>query len=451
MKIKLSIVFILLVLGIACQVQKAQEVQEAPWLNLSWLERASVKVIVNNKLERSKIKLSYFNKSTREKLEQEITLEKGQQDTTIFKLFRPELVTITSGSKEFNIYLLPNKNMEIEIGETVQFTGINKGLYETLYEVGDHKVSDEEFENIQNLNSNPIWLKNFLSKSRELKELYTKYHQYSYQQFTGLRGIKVALKDSIRSSELLNDYKDGQYHNYYSTLQLFKYNFEFVNKNDSMPVELENYAKRKNLFDKILSIEDERARNSLLTIQLEGSTIRKRKSFKLKDEILAYTIGHLPEEYVLKLNEIEKEYSDQNYDQKEIVKILNEKLESLNGEEQPLNENSKRYKLLKFWFSGCAPCKKQIPYENALLEQNEKLDIMHFCYSTSKEKWKEYISKNEPKGIHYFLKKEDYKKFKNVFKLGYAPRYILLNQSNEVICWECSNPSNKEFEKKLSD
>ena len=115
----------------------------------------------------------------------------------------------------------------------------------------------------------------------------------------------------------------------------------------------------------------------------------------------------------------------------------------------PLKGGEGQYKLLKFWFAGCAPCKKQIPFENELVRKNKNLKLIHFCYSTDFKKWKEYIDANKSLCQHFYLDADTYEKYKAVFNLGYAPRYILLNKDNEIVCWECSNPNNKEIENQL--
>lgn len=438
----------LVVLFSACSAPKEATI---PWANLSWLEQTNLHITIeNSQQEQVEISVLYFNNSTRESFKKELSLKENQSEKITFNLFRPELIRVRYQEKEEKFYVIPNKDIEIELSDKLSFKGENAAIYTTLKEIGDHDLKETEFKELLNTKALPEWLEEYLVKSRSIKEVYRIYQTAGYQQFSGFPEVVVPTKDSIKAELLIKEEKEGLYHNYYAQLKLFKTNFEFIKANESLPVELENYAKRKNLFEAVLKSKEEKISNDLLAMYVEGSLIRKRKSFKFKDKILNFAISQLPEAYVLRLNEIEGEYTNQNYELQEVVNLLQKNLEYINGAPKAPLEGKQHFKLLKFWFAGCAPCKKQIPYENALQEQFENLDIIHFCYSTDAEQWKAYVKENNPLGTHHFLDRETYKTYKSVFSLGYAPRYVLLNPANEIVCWECGNPSNKELDSVLA-
>lgn len=424
---------------------KNQVTNDIPWATSSWLSRTTVYLVFKNTgKEKKSIEVSYYNKTTREEYHEKLNLDIGQVDTISLRLFRPEIIDIEYNNRDYHFYLIPNKDIEVELSNSIKFVGVNKQLYSPLFEIGDHELSKADFAKLLENGNLPNWLKTYLQDSRELKEIYKIYHNAGYQQFIGV-DVKVPLKDSIKAELLLQNQAEGLYHNYYTLLRIFKSNFDFGNENDSIPTELHIFSKRKKIYDDVLKIEEEEVRNMMLAIYVEG-LIRKRKSFRSKEEVLNYAISKLPEEYVLQLNEIEKEYTDQNYEIEKIISLLQKDIESLNGKAKPLKYEEGNYKLLKFWFAGCAPCKKQIPYENKLLKKHKNITLLHFCHSTDHEKWKKYIIANNSLGEHYYLNNEVYSEYDNVLSLGYAPRYILLDQNNQIVCWECSNPNNNEIQ-----
>jgi|GEM_PF-6989548 len=422
---------------------KESEHIKIPYEKLDWLNKTETTISVTNSSSQiSDVKFSYFNKSTREELDANFTLNSNQTESITLEIFRPEIIKISYDDKSLSIFVIPGKTLEFNLNDSIALTGTNTDLYSILMKVQDHQIKENDFNALMSKSNSPQWLRAYLRTSRKLKESYKIYQQAGYNQFVGVPHVTISKKDSLQSEVLLSKEEAGLYHNYYSLLKTFKNNFEFMNKNKSLPVNLENYAKRKNLFDNLAMIKNSSIRNNMIALHIEGNLLRKRKSFKDKEKIINYAISLLPEEYVLKLNEIEKEYTNQNYNTDNIKELLEKELRSKNKIVKPIEQSKTKFTLLKFWFAGCAPCKKQIPYEKKLLDKFNTITLSNFCYATDIKTWEKYIDKNKPAGHHYFLNEENYTKYKEVFSLGYAPRYVLLNENQDVVCWECANPSN---------
>lgn len=432
-----------LIILISCQKQ-----ERFVWSELTWKDNSHSTVFIENISTSDKtINISYFNKTTREALDSTINIAPSSKNNIKLELFRPELIDISYGGINKTTYLLPMMNLELTLSDSIETKGEHSKVYSALLEVGDNSKTTLELEAFLKNSKTPNWLTSFLLKSREYKDSYKIYQKAGYQIYIGNTDVNVEPQDSIKAEMLLANPSTGIHYNYHSLLQINKYNYQLRKQNENF--ENEFFELRQNLINKLQLIENEQIRHNMIAMYTEGIMLRKRKEFKDKDVLYARIISLLPEDYVNKLNKIEKEYISDDYDKSAIIGLLSKKVNSTTGMLSPLNESLKDYKLLKFWFAGCAPCKKQIPYENELLDKYENLSILHFCKSTKETDWRKYISNNNTKGIHYYLTPEMTNEYKSVFNLSYSPRYVLLDKFNNVVCWNCASPSNRKLEELL--
>lgn len=444
---KISYLLFSLTLVIACN-QSPLKQEAAPWLGLDWMNRVETPVLIkNNTTDLVEITFSHFNKTTREELDYSFSVPQATEKSTSFSLYRPEIFNVKYQDKSFDLFLLPNKQIEISLGDGLQFTGENANIYQQLYAIGDHQIDEVTFKKILS-NDSPKWLQDFLVRSRILKELYTQYQKVGKAHFTGDMSARVTETTAKQAEEMIQNLAEGQYHNYYSLLYSFKSFVETEQLADFKFDSNTKYQKRAKLFDKVAQIENPSIRNSLMAGYLEG-IIRKRKAFPDKEFLIQNITKLLPEEQVERLNKIEKHYSKRSFDEEAVIALLGKPLPMATGTKAPLSQTNNNYKLIKFWFAGCAPCKKEIPSENALLEKHSQLDVLHFCYSTDKKRWLKYIDDNKTQGHHFLLNQADYELFTLTYGLGYAPRYVLLSPENKVLCWECAKPSSGKIEAML--
>ena len=154
---------------------------------MSWLNKRDVSLIFKNIEKRKKeITISYFDRTSREEFENKLSMEAGEVDTVSFKLFRPQLITVTYNDDRKQFYLIPNKDVEVELSNSVDFVGYNRVIYSVLYKIGDHELDEAESNGIIRNESLPGWLGDYLVKARAFKKYYKIYHTAGYQQFTGM-------------------------------------------------------------------------------------------------------------------------------------------------------------------------------------------------------------------------------------------------------------------------
>ncbi|WP_298883197.1 TlpA disulfide reductase family protein [uncultured Polaribacter sp.] len=113
--------------------------------------------------------------------------------------------------------------------------------------------------------------------------------------------------------------------------------------------------------------------------------------------------------------------------------IKNFKLKSFDNKELQINDlSTKKYLLLDFWGTWCAPCKELTP---ELLRLNkdlaDKIDILGIAYRSSLEKSKEYVKNNKMEWHHVYSKgREGIIRDLNIVSY---PTFILLDDNRKII------------------
>ncbi|MCL7752496.1 TlpA disulfide reductase family protein [Polaribacter sp. Z022] len=113
--------------------------------------------------------------------------------------------------------------------------------------------------------------------------------------------------------------------------------------------------------------------------------------------------------------------------------IKNFKLKSFDNKELQINDlSTKKYLLLDFWGTWCAPCKELTP---ELLRFNkdlaDKIDILGIAYRSSLEKSKEYVKNNKMEWHHVYSKGRE--GIIRDLKIVSYPTFILLDDNRKII------------------
>ena len=113
--------------------------------------------------------------------------------------------------------------------------------------------------------------------------------------------------------------------------------------------------------------------------------------------------------------------------------IKNFKLKSFENKEFQINDlSSKKYLLLDFWGTWCAPCKELTPELVRLnKEMADKVNILGIAYRSSLEKSKEYVKGNNMDWYHAYSKGR--KGIINELKIVSYPTFILLDSNRKII------------------
>ena len=110
-------------------------------------------------------------------------------------------------------------------------------------------------------------------------------------------------------------------------------------------------------------------------------------------------------------------------------------LPNLNNIYKSLADYKGRVILLNFWYPGCLPCRKEIPFERKLLNdfRNKDFVLINICMETKKENWLNSISKLNIEGGNLFASKNWQKILVKKYKISGWPHYTLIDKQGNKI------------------
>lgn len=117
-----------------------------------------------------------------------------------------------------------------------------------------------------------------------------------------------------------------------------------------------------------------------------------------------------------------------------------------------LKRNKNKVLYLDFWASWCAPCLAEMPASKKLLEElkREAVTFIYISTETSEVKWKKAMEQhNLGTSNQYLIVSSDKKGLNDYFKISSIPRYILIDQPNNILMGDAPRPSSQEIRKIL--
>jgi thiol-disulfide isomerase/thioredoxin len=171
------------------------------------------------------------------------------------------------------------------------------------------------------------------------------------------------------------------------------------------------------------------------------SVIKKRSLHKFKQRFFKDSIQNKFASVLRKMTEQElkdKAKFDQNYFNEGVKNMKNLKgilvdslfLEDLLGNKYSMNALKGKVIVLNFWFTKCAPCIKEIPDLNKMVETYGKDKVVYFAITFDK---KELIEKFLEKFKIDFTIIPDDKKTINQFKIQYYPTNLIFDQNGKIV------------------
>ncbi len=96
---------------------------------------------------------------------------------------------------------------------------------------------------------------------------------------------------------------------------------------------------------------------------------------------------------------------------------------------------TKKWILIDCWATWCMPCRKQLPYLQIFEKKyKEEIEFVFFSFDEQKKDWKELITKNAFNMKNQYIVTDAFKsEFAKYFDIITIPRYILLNNENNII------------------
>ena len=127
-----------------------------------------------------------------------------------------------------------------------------------------------------------------------------------------------------------------------------------------------------------------------------------------------------------------------------------------NGKSHALSDFKGKIVYVDVWATWCAPCKKELPHLKKLeTEYKNNKDIVFVGVSVDKEKdkqkWKEFLVREELPGIQLFAGDEASEKLMKPYKITGIPRFILVDKNGNLLSANAPRPSSADVRTVLND
>jgi thiol-disulfide isomerase/thioredoxin len=207
-----------------------------------------------------------------------------------------------------------------------------------------------------------------------------------------------------------------------------------------------DYKIMSNVADKYSSEREQLKKDSLTNFPIAFNMLKKRPKNDERELLMAYLFrknNKVPETYQDSLASfvsdelISQVKSLEKNEKLDIVTLIknydipdNEKTELL-----ALYDNAKGKVIYHdFWFTNCAPCMKELPNYNSLIETNnkDKVEFIFYGVYMDNEEWEETIDKLKLKGKHHLLTKNQLAFFEKYFKVHGFPHHQIIKSNGTI-------------------
>jgi peroxiredoxin len=98
---------------------------------------------------------------------------------------------------------------------------------------------------------------------------------------------------------------------------------------------------------------------------------------------------------------------------------------------------------LSFWFTGCAPCRQEMPHENELVKYfaGKPVKIVNICVRSSRADWAKVSKLYQLQTVNLYANKAWENTLISKYNVKAFPHYVLIDQEGKVVRNNCSRPS----------
>lgn len=103
---------------------------------------------------------------------------------------------------------------------------------------------------------------------------------------------------------------------------------------------------------------------------------------------------------------------------------------------------------LSFWFTGCAPCRQEMPLENELVKyfSGKPVKIVNICVKSSRPDWAKVSKLYNLQTVNLYANKAWESTLISKYNVKAYPHYVLIDQEGKVVKNNCSRPSDRAKE-----
>ncbi|WP_164043212.1 TlpA family protein disulfide reductase [Spirosoma agri] len=98
---------------------------------------------------------------------------------------------------------------------------------------------------------------------------------------------------------------------------------------------------------------------------------------------------------------------------------------------------------LSFWFTGCAPCRQEMPLENELVKyfEGKPVRIVNICVRSSQADWAKVSKLYNLQTVNLYANKAWESTLISKYNVKAYPHYVLIDQEGKIVKNNCSRPS----------
>ena len=117
--------------------------------------------------------------------------------------------------------------------------------------------------------------------------------------------------------------------------------------------------------------------------------------------------------------------------------------ENVQGELVKLSDFKGKFVFIDVWATWCAPCIKEMPYLKEIEKSfaNEEIEFIAVSIDKDQEQWKNFIAKNDLKGIQLIADKADESSIMRDYSIMGLPNYLLIDDKGALITVSALKPS----------
>ena len=373
------------------------------------------------------------------------------------------------GEQENLVYLRPGFDIQIELEDSLKFSG--KGAAENNYLIAKAALSKElekylDYKYYAQLNE-----KDFLSLMDSIYGIQINLINKGEKQFESEFNFieKNKLKYEFLSKKALYEVSKrivtekmdfSVSKNYYPNL------FKDIDVNENRLIEINDYL---HFIDSYIwnTTKDKLKNNDSTDFYLTYMEVLNNEvSDSIIKEKLSFDIGNIKLE---RTNELDKVFQliSSNITNKDNYKKVESKYETLkkiqkgalsptfqfkdiNGKEVGLENLRGKIVYIDIWSTGCAPCMAEIPYQKELEKycKGKNICFVGINVMDGEEHWKNTVKGKNLGGIQLHAPDTKVDFFKDYLVRG-IPRYILINKDGTIINSSANRPSDSKLKEQL--
>lgn len=398
-----------------------------------------------------------------------VTLDTKGKNVTVIDLETPAYYIYIDGKQKFNsIYLTPGAKVEITEdinGTSIKGDNAEINAFINKYRFLGHSTKDVEIYSaewqkgcIKELDS----LNTKLEQSgfpEDFVKLHKLYFQYAYytQALNGPAMLSMFRKVKVN---LPNDYYD-----FLKTLKFDDANILILPKWFNITLAaLEEMEKQhiipvdKDHFMQIYAskIENKEVRSAFL-VNLLNLTLQKGYSDNFPAYLESIKSQIYGEKDLATLKEVENKYAMLKEANKNILRGMKAPdfiAVDVNGKEYKLSDFLGKVVVLDFWFTGCIPCKAEMPYMDKIAEslKNEDIQFISMSLDTGDQllaTWKEMVKDKTGATLNLNVPQGFKSPVTQKFGIRAVPRIVIVDKNGNIIDSNALRPSDPKLKQTL--